>query len=182
MDSRARFEALYRAHCGSVRSFVHRRVRSAAADDVVADVFVLAWRQLDRAPGDELPWLLGIARGVLANRRRGEARQRALRDRLAASTVAGVQPAHEGFGGESEALMRALGGLSRLDQEILLLVAWDGLDRVQAASVLGITPGLFSVRLHRARRRLARVLASQEREIEQAAGAATAMAVSFDER
>src|SRR5690348_13730501 len=97
MDSRARFEALYRAHCGSVRSFVHRRVRPAGADDVVADVFVLAWRALDKAPGDELPWLLGIARGVLANRRRGEARQQALHDRLAASTVAGVQPAPEGF-------------------------------------------------------------------------------------
>ncbi|MGN6869618.1 MAG: RNA polymerase sigma factor [Solirubrobacteraceae bacterium] len=182
MDSRARFEALYRAHCGSVRSFVHRRVRPAVADDVVADVFVLAWRQLENAPGDELPWLLGIARGVLANRRRGEARQQALRDRLAASTVAGVQPVPGGFDGESEALMRALGCLNRLDQEVLLLVAWDGLDRVQAARVLGITPGLFSVRLHRARRRLARLLTSQEREIEQGGGNTTAMEVSFDER
>jgi RNA polymerase sigma-70 factor (ECF subfamily) len=154
-------------------------VRSAVADDVVADVFVRAWRQLEKAPGDELPWLLGIARGVLANRRRGEARQQALRDRLAASTVADAQSAPEGFDDESEALMRALGALSRLDQEVLLLVAWDGLDRVPAARVLGITPGLFSVRLHRARRRLARVLASQEREIDQRAGK---MEVSFDER
>lgn len=177
MDSRARFEALYRAHCGAVRSFVHRRVRSAAADDVVAEVFVVAWRRLDKAPGDELPWLLGIARGVLANRRRGDSRQQALRDRLAASTVAGAQDAPEGFD-EDSALMRALGCLSRLDQEVLLLVAWDGLDRVQAARVLGITPGLFSVRLHRARRRLARLLASQEREVEQPTAE---MEVSFDE-
>lgn len=182
MDSRARFEALYRAHCGSVRAFVHRRVRPAVADDVVADVFVLAWRQLDKAPGDELPWLLGIARGVLANRRRGDARQQALRDRLAAHTVAETQTAPGGFDGEADALMRALGCLSRLDREVLLLVAWDGLDRVQAARVLGITPGLFSVRLHRARRRLAGMLASQEREIEQLAGKTTAMEVSLDER
>lgn len=78
--------------------------------------------------------------------------------------------------------MRALGCLSRLDQEVLLLVAWDGFDRVQAARVLGITPGLFSVRLHRARRRLAGMLASREREIEQLAGKTTAMEVSLDER
>jgi RNA polymerase sigma-70 factor (ECF subfamily) len=122
VDSRARFEAVYQAHCGTVRSFVHRRVPPGAADDVVADVFVTAWRRLDEAPGDELPWLLAIARGVLANRRRGEARQLALRDRLAAGTVAAVQQEPEGSGGEPE-LMHALGSLGRLDQEVLLLVA-----------------------------------------------------------
>ncbi len=152
-----------------VRSFVHRRVPPAAADDVVADVFVIAWRRLDKVPGDELPWLLAIARGVLANRRRGEARQLALRDRLEASTVAGVEQELEGAHGQSE-LMRALGSLGRLDQEVLLLVAWDGLDRTQAARALGVTPGLFSVRLHRARRRLERALAAQEEAAEQRAG------------
>jgi len=101
VDSRIRFEGLYRAHCGTVRSFVHRRVPSGAADDVVADVFVIAWRRLDKARGDVLAWLLAIARGVLANRRPGEARQLALRDRLAASTVAGVQQELEGSGGGS---------------------------------------------------------------------------------
>jgi RNA polymerase sigma-70 factor (ECF subfamily) len=164
-----------------VRSFVHRRVPPAAADDVVADVFVTAWRQLDKAPGDELSWLLAIARGVLANRRRGEARQLALRDRLAASTVAGVQREPEGSGGGS-GLMRALGSLGRLDQEVLLLVAWDGLDRTQAARALGVTPGLFSVRLHRARRRLERALAAREGAVEQRAGDPPGMEVSFDGR
>jgi RNA polymerase sigma-70 factor (ECF subfamily) len=148
---------------------------------VVADVFVLAWRRLDQAPGDELPWLLGIARGVLANRRRGEARQQALHDRLAASTMprAGLEPEASG---EDSALLPALRSLNRLDQEVLLLVAWDGLDRVQAARVLGITPRLFSVRLHRARRRFERVLASEERALEPQASNASAMEVSFDER
>jgi len=160
-----------------VRSFVHRRVPSAAADDVVADVFVIAWRGLDKAPGDELAWLLAIARGVLANRRRGEARRLALRDRLAASSVAGVQQEPEGCGGGS-GLMGALGSLGRLDQEVLLLVAWDGLDRTQAARALGVTPGLFSVRLHRARRRLERARAAQEETAEQQAGDPAAMEVS----
>jgi RNA polymerase sigma-70 factor, ECF subfamily len=164
-----------------VRSFVHRRVPPAAADDVVADVFVIAWRRLDKEPGDELPWLLAIARGVLANRRRGEARQLALRDRLAASNVVGLQEAPEGSG-EGSGLMRALGSLGRLDQEVLLLVAWDGLDRTQAARTLGITPGLFSVRLHRARRRLERALSAQEAAAEHRASDPPGMEVSLDER
>jgi RNA polymerase sigma-70 factor, ECF subfamily len=159
VGSRIRFEALYRAHCGAVRAFVHRRVAPGAADDVVSDVFVIAWRRLEQAPDDELPWLLGIARGVLANQRRGEARRLALHDRLAASAVARVEHG-PGGGGESE-VIRALGSLSERDQELLLLVAWDGLDRAQAARVLGISTNAFSVRLHRARRRLERALVAQ---------------------
>lgn len=148
---------------------------------MVADVFVLAWRRLDQAPGDELPWLLGIARGVLANRRRGDARQQALHDRLAASALPGADTAPE-LSGEDSALLPALRSLSRLDQEVLLLVAWDGLDRLQAARVLGVTPPLFAVRLHRARRRLERALVSAERADEQQDENPSAMEVSFDER
>lgn len=169
MDSRAQFEALYQAHCGAVRSFVHRRLSPAAADDAVADVFVIAWRRLDETPDDPLPWLLGIARGVLANRRRGEIRMWALVERVAASTVTKLEDGPERLADEGAAT-RALGSLSKLDQEVLLLVAWDGLNRAQAAHVLGITTGLFSVRLHRARRRLKRALAVQEEAVEQQAG------------
>jgi RNA polymerase sigma-70 factor, ECF subfamily len=151
-----------------VRAFVHRRVTSAAADDVMSEVFVIAWRRLDQAPPDELPWLLGIARGVLANQRRGDARRLALRDRLTASAVTGIEHAPDSSDGESEVL-RALGSLSERDQELLLLVAWDGLDRAQAASMLGIGTTAFSVRLHRARRRLERALAAQ-RATERRAG------------
>jgi RNA polymerase sigma-70 factor (ECF subfamily) len=61
---------------------------------------------------------------------------------------------------------------------VLLLVAWDGLDRTQAASVLGITTGLFSVRLHRARRRFKRALAAQQDRTEQQAGDLPAVEVS----
>jgi RNA polymerase sigma-70 factor (ECF subfamily) len=39
-----------------------------------------------------------------------------------------------------------------------LLVAWDGLTNHQAAKVLNCGVGAFAVRLHRARRRLARAL------------------------
>lgn len=168
VDARVRFEALYGAHCGAVRSFVHRRVSPATADDVVSDVFVTAWRRLSEAPEDEVTWLLGIARGVIANRRRGEARRQALHERLVATAVVEVDPGPERGASES-GLLGALASLSERDQELLRLVAWDGLDRARAAQVLGISASLFSLRLHRARRRLARALAGQE-TAEQRAG------------
>jgi RNA polymerase sigma-70 factor (ECF subfamily) len=158
VDARVRFEALYRAHGGVVRAFAHRRAEAAAADDVVAEVFVIAWRRLDEAPADELAWLLGIARGVLANHRRGDARRQALRVRLRHERLV-MSPAEQGDETHDvPGVLRALSSLSEGDQEVLLLVGWDGLDRARAARILGIGPGVFAVRLHRARRRLARAL------------------------
>jgi RNA polymerase sigma-70 factor, ECF subfamily len=148
----------------------------AAADDVVSEVFVIAWRRLDEAADDELLWLLGIARGVIANHRRGDARRQALHERLAATAVVEIEPGPELDAGTSE-LLRALGSLGARDQEVLRLVAWDGLDRARAAQVLGISTALFAVRLHRARRRLARAFAA-EREVEQLTGDPPAMEVS----
>jgi RNA polymerase sigma-70 factor (ECF subfamily) len=56
----------------------------------------------------------------------------------------------------SSTLLAALASLSEHDREVLMLIAWDGLDRAHAAKVLGITTGALAVRLHRARRRLAK--------------------------
>ena len=41
-------------------------------------MFLTAWRRFDRVPDDALPWLLGVARRVLANARRSAARRPAL--------------------------------------------------------------------------------------------------------
>jgi RNA polymerase sigma-70 factor, ECF subfamily len=164
MDERARFELMYRAHGSAVRSFVHRRVASGDADDLVADVFVAAWRRFGQSPADELPWLFGIARGVVANHRRGNQRRSALRERLQQTAVASVVSGPDIGSIDPRRLARAFAGLSERDRELLRLVAWDGLDRAQAAQVLQIPERLFSVRLHRARRRLSRALDEQPTE------------------
>ncbi|MCL2419690.1 MAG: sigma-70 family RNA polymerase sigma factor [Conexibacteraceae bacterium] len=162
MDRRAEFEAMHADLGPAVRTFVHRRIDPAVADDVVAEVFLAAWRRFDEAPSDGLPWLLGIARGVLANQRRGDGRRAALHRRLADHAPSG-EPASEALSGDS-AVLRALTSLSPRDQETLLLIAWDGLDRRQAARVLGISTGQLAVRLHRARRRLQGALDEERRQ------------------
>jgi DNA-directed RNA polymerase specialized sigma24 family protein len=105
---------------------------------------------------DPLPWLLGCARRVLANQRRGERRQGSLAERLARAPAAAPEPAGDG------ALAAAFAQLRPQDREVLTLVAWDGLDGVRAARALGCSRGAFAVRLHRARRRLAAALEAAE--------------------
>ena len=65
-------------------------------------------------------------------------------------------------GGGEPQLALALASLRERDREALMLVAWDGLDHRTAATVMGCSTGSLTVRLHRARRRLARALADEE--------------------
>jgi RNA polymerase sigma factor (sigma-70 family) len=117
---------------------------------------------------------LGLARGVLSNRRRGDVRHAALVARLMTERLTDAdQPSGE----IDAALVSALGSLSVLDQELLLLVAWDGLSREQVAAVLGVARGTVAVRLHRARRRFERALAAQEAGMRSADGRSPEMEV-----
>ncbi len=138
-------------------------VDPVAADDAVSEVFVIAWRRLDDVPDDALPWLLGCARHVLAHQRRRSGRDLALLDRLAAGGGPGsVLGGPDSTLGGDRVLGRALAQLSALDRELLLLIAWEGLEPGQAARVLGCSRNALAVRLHRARKRLAAALSAAE--------------------
>jgi RNA polymerase sigma-70 factor, ECF subfamily len=157
VDRQARFEQLYRAHAGAVRAYAVRRAPSfAIADDVVSDVFLVVWRRLDDVPDQPFPWLLSIARRALANRRRSERRAVALSDRLASLGRPGIASPETG-----DWLLDALATLPERDRELLMLVAWEGLEPSEIAQLLGVRQGTVAVRLHRARRRLAAALARQ---------------------
>lgn len=163
MSTQSRFDALYRAHAGQVKAYAMRRTSAANADDVVAEVFLVVWRRPEAVPEPPVPWLLGTARKVLADQRRGDARTTALHERLAHQRPG--DPAGVASNGDP-ADLRILGALATLgesDRELLMLVAWEGLAVTEAAVVLGARPGTVSVRLHRARRRLADALAAAER-------------------
>lgn len=155
------FERLYAAHAGAVRGYAMRRCDPETADDVVADVFLVAWRRRAELPEEPLPWLLGIARRVLANHARGQSRRVRLHDRLATERTALTAPAHADER-QSARLSAALARLSERDRELLLLMAWEGLEPRQAAEVLGVRPNTLAVRFHRARRRLSAALEAQD--------------------
>jgi RNA polymerase sigma-70 factor (ECF subfamily) len=156
LERRSRFEAMFRTTYEQVLAYVLRRADRADAEDVVADTYAVAWRRLDDIPSDPLPWLYAVARRTLANARRSVRRRAQLAVRLAgeAQPSRAVEP-DPGERLEEAVLMRAaLAALPESDREVLMLVAWEGLDNEQASIVLEITPQAFAVRLHRARRRL----------------------------
>lgn len=60
----------------------------------------------------------------------------------------------------------ALAELSPLDQEIVTMLAWDGLVPREVVAVLGLSPNVVRVRAHRARQRLrSNVAARQSRPL-----------------
>jgi len=148
-----RFERLFRDHHAAVVAYVRRRAPQDVVDDVVAETFLVAWRRLDRTPEDERPWLLGVARNVLATQWRGARRRDALVLRLRQTRIEPQPPQGPESAGDDR-VTAALARLAPKDREALTLVAWDGLAPREAAHVLGEAPGTFRVRLHRARSRV----------------------------
>jgi len=155
-DRRRRFEQVYAANHGPVLAFVVRRTSNPDdAADVIAETFLTAWRRLEDIPAGEAarPWLLGVARRVLANHGRAERRRIALGERLR-SELAAARYGREPSPGLQDAAA-AFGALPGADREILALAGWEGLDAGQIAVVLGCSRNAARIRLHRARRRFA---------------------------
>jgi RNA polymerase sigma-70 factor, ECF subfamily len=153
------FVELFDTYGGEVRRYALRRVGPDAADDVVEETFLVAWRRRHEVPDEPLPWLYRTAGNVVANHRRGANRGVRLAARSAAQpSIAERDPAERIV--ERRQLAAALAGLSDADREALLLVGWEELDLVDAARVAGCSVVAFRARLHRARRRLRRHLQS----------------------
>jgi RNA polymerase sigma-70 factor, ECF subfamily len=152
---RARFDLLYRSTRDDVLAYLLRRApQPADAADLLAEVYLVAWRRLDAIPADRQArlWLYGVARRVLANSRRQEQTARAtthrLRDELRASVTGLAHPV---------AMMAVHDALDALDpdqRELLTLTAWEGLTPTEIASMTDQTAGAIRVRLHRARGQL----------------------------
>lgn len=153
-----RFDVMFDAHYAEVLAFVLRRTASRAeAEDIAAETFAVVWRRSDSVIDPALPWLYGVAKGLLRNQQRSGRRRFRLMSRLVAERPGvGRDPAESVS--ERDAAAVAFSRLSSSQRELLQLVAWEGLDADEAAGVLGCSAGAFRVRLHRARAELAKQL------------------------
>ncbi|MBA3366739.1 MAG: RNA polymerase sigma factor [Actinobacteria bacterium] len=160
-----RFRKRYEATYGAVLAYALRRTdQPADAHDVVAETFLTAWRRRAVLPEGErtLPWLYGVAYRVIAN----QARSRRRSERLSAQLAAQPRPSPQVEAdvlraAELEAIRSALERLDPMEQEVLRLAAWEGLSRAEISDVLGCSENAATLRLHRARKRLAEELAKE---------------------
>jgi RNA polymerase sigma-70 factor, ECF subfamily len=151
---------LYERHAAAVHRYALRRSDREIADEVTAQVFLVAWRRRSALPEDALPWLYGVARRALSDQRRGASRRVRLQDRLRSAAVEHPLPVDL----PDRGLAGALGRLSEADREALLLRYWEELEPVQVARVMGCSRAAAVVRLHRARTRLRRELETDSGE------------------
>ena len=154
-DRQKRFEDLCARHWQAVFRYALRRTANeASAQDVVIETFAVCWRRLDEVRDPALLWLYGVARRLVAQHMRQERHQESLAFRIVATDIDLRTDVSPPDGSEPGELFRALSRLRKRDQELLLLVAWDGLTHEEAARVLGCSRGAFTKRFVKARSRL----------------------------
>ncbi|MFT3873193.1 MAG: sigma-70 family RNA polymerase sigma factor [Nocardioides sp.] len=146
------FEQFYRTTAPELFGYMRRRT-DADPENLVAEVYAVAWRRRADLPGPVLrrAWLFGTARRLLLaeSRRRGREEEHA--GYPVPLDVAAQGPDHR----LEEAVATALLRLSPEDRELILLVEWERMTPAEVAVVLGIKPGAARMRLHRARQALA---------------------------
>jgi RNA polymerase sigma factor (sigma-70 family) len=160
------FAVLVRRHAPALQRYVTRRIGAGAAEDVVAETFLVAFRQRVGYADDGrdcLPWLYGIATRLVHRHWRSESAQL----RLLART--GTDPITEPFTERVDATVcatavkpRLAGALAKLpasQRDALLMYAWAGLSYEQIATATGVPLGTVQSRISRARQRLRRQLA-----------------------
>jgi len=162
------FGVLFDRHAPAIHRYIARRLGPDAADDLVADTFLVAFRgrgRYDRTYADARPWLYGIATRLIGRYRRSEVRF------FRAIAATGIDPAAEPIADQvtdriaaqaaSRQLAAALARLSQAQRDVLLLVA-SGLGYQETALALRVPTGTVSSRLLRARRKVREALGGQD--------------------
>lgn len=154
------FGVLFDRHAPAIYRYLARRLGRDAAEELVAETFLAAFRQrgrYDRAYADARPWLYGIATRLAGRHRREEARF------FRAIAQTGVDPAAELIADRvtdrvaaqaaGRELAAALAALPPGYRDVLLLIA-SGLGYQETATALGVPVGTVCSRLQRARQRM----------------------------
>ena len=156
------FAGLYDRHAAPLHRYAARRLGANAADDIVADTFLDAFRKrhrYDLAVSDARPWLYGIAANLIGKHSRAEVRMLRAYARTGADPVLAEAHIDAADGRIASAAVRqelaaALAGLTAGDRDVLLMIAWADLSYTEVAAALSIPVGTVRSRLHRARARI----------------------------
>jgi len=162
------FGELFDRHASAISRYIARRLGRDAAEDLVAETFLVAFRKRGRYDcgyADARPWLYGIATRLISRHRRDEVRF------FAAIARTGLDPAAEPVDRQvtervaaqsaRRDLAAALAALSQDQRDVLLLVAM-GLGYDEVGRALAVPAGTVSSRLARARHKVREALGGQD--------------------
>jgi RNA polymerase sigma-70 factor len=167
VEPRDLFEILVRDHIDSVRAFLLASLRdSVAAEDVLQETFLVAWRILDRYDRQLPfgPWVRGIAGKLLLNHRRklGRSRVHFCDDQVLGQIDEGfrkfIQLKGDTFDEKLDALRDCLGKLKGPQREAIRLHYEHGLHCKEIADRLNIGFEAVKKHLQRGRSMLQRCL------------------------
>ena len=157
----AEFTAIFDRHARSVLGFLERRVGPGLAEDLLSDVFRIAFERrsdFDIARAEAAPWLFGIAGNLVRRHRRSQERRFRAIARAAADHAAVVDDATDGVTEAVDArrqlpmVVEAMNELSDIDRDVLLMAAFEQMPQATIAAALSIPVGTVKSRLSRARR------------------------------
>jgi RNA polymerase sigma-70 factor (ECF subfamily) len=157
------FGAIFDRHGSTLLRFLARRVDPAEAEDLLGEVFRIAFERrsaFERDRASARPWLYGIAANVVAKHHRSGARRFRAMARVPAGRPLDEDPADRAVaaadaGARWTRVMDAIGALPEAERQVLLLFAWEELSYEEIALALGVPMGTVRSRLSRGRARLA---------------------------
>ena len=171
-----RFAVLFDRHAAEIHRYLARRVGHDSADDLVAETFLIAFRQrtATTSPGERPSLALWhrdqpagtssasgdpVLPGLRPHRSRSGRSRWAGAEPVPAGRTAG-RAGHRASSGRrgAQAAGRGPGGLHQADRDVLLLVAAADFSYQEVALALGIPVGTVSSRLARARRTIRKAL------------------------
>ncbi|MEV5768075.1 RNA polymerase sigma factor [Micromonospora sp. NPDC052213] len=128
------FSTIFDRHAPHIHRYLARRLGVPAADDLVAETFLAAFRRRDRFETtcpNAMPWLYGIATKIVGQHRRNEEREYRLRQAYVPATTEASHANRVATTVTAQSLRRplleALATLSDGDRDVLLLIAWEEL-------------------------------------------------------
>ncbi|MZR13616.1 RNA polymerase sigma factor [Maritimibacter sp. DP07] len=166
-------------HLPAMRAFAASLTRnSAAADDLVQDTIVKAWKNFDKfQEGTNLrAWLFTILRNTFYSDLRKKKREVEDADGVMAETLS-EKPHHDGRLALAD-FERVFSELPVEQREALILVGASGMSYEEAAETCGVAIGTIKSRINRGRAKLTELLELSEDESLELTDSATMAVVS----
>ena len=150
------FVAFYQDHYRLLLTVAQQRLGGLVdAEDVTAEVFRIAWLHYQDTGEVSLPWAYQTLRNVIGNEYRRRSRAPSLIDDLA--TVGGSLT-QASLTDDRVLTRQAMMRLSVEDRELLFMAYWEDFSHLEISIILDCPTTRVRVKLHRARRRLAKDL------------------------